>query len=101
MNIGQAIRIIRQTKFSGLSQQGFAKSIGITQTYQSPIENSQKQASTEVLQKIADVCEIPLPILFWFAIEKSDLPPNKAKAFDIIKPSIDAMINTLIITNGN
>lgn len=99
MNIGQAIRVLRQTKFPGLNQKEFGISIGITQTYQSQIENGQKQASTDVLQKIADVCQVPLPVLFWFSIEKSDLPANKAKAYGIIKPSIDAMINTLIMSD--
>ena len=98
MNIGKAIKTVRQTKYPELSQQSFAKCVGITQTYLSQIESGNKNASTETLSKIADFCEIPLPIMFWYSVEKNDVPEHKKQAFDIIKNPVDELLNTLIYT---
>jgi transcriptional regulator with XRE-family HTH domain len=96
MNIGQAVKELRKRKFPEMKQYQFAKRIGITQTYLSQLENGQKQASTEVLQNVADACNIPLAILFWFSIEEKDIVTRKQAAFKMLKPSIDIMINELI-----
>jgi transcriptional regulator with XRE-family HTH domain len=97
MNIGQAVKELRRRKFPEMKQYEFAKRIGITQTYLSQLENEQKQASTEVLQGIADFCEVPLAILFWFTIEEKEVRKNKKEAFKLLKPCIDEMINQLIL----
>ena len=91
MKIGQAIRILRK---NDLSKQGeFADSIGISQAYLSGIENGHKKPSLEVIQKIAESLEVPLAVLFWFGVEREDVSEDKQYIYDILKPSIDNLIN--------
>ncbi len=91
MNIGQAIKILRLKE--GFTQHDFAESIGITQSYLSLIEKAHKKPSLEVLQQIADILNTPLPVLFWFGIEREDVSEEKRYAYDTLKPSIDKLIN--------
>jgi transcriptional regulator with XRE-family HTH domain len=91
MNIGESIRILR--KRESMNQEEFASSVGITQSYLSLIEKGHKKPSLEVLQQMADILNVPLPVLFWFGIEREDVPEEKKYAFDILKPSIDKLIN--------
>jgi len=91
MKLGQSIKKLRVNKARQV-QSLFAQNIGITQTYLSLIENDQKEPSTEVLQKIANYLEIPLPILFWYGIEESDVRPEKAEYFKVLKPAIDSLV---------
>jgi transcriptional regulator with XRE-family HTH domain len=91
MKLGQSIKRLRVNKV-GQVQSLFAKNIGITQTYLSQIENDKKEPSLEVLQKIANYLEIPLPILFWYGIEECDIKLEKAEYFKVLKPAIDSLI---------
>lgn len=97
MNIGQSIKKLRKDKL--LSQSDLASNAGITQTYLSQIENGVKNASTDVLNKIAFELDIPLPILYWYSLEREDIKPSKHKAYMFLKPSIDAMIEQFFIRN--
>ncbi len=91
MKLGQSIKKLRVNKARQI-QGLFAQNIGITQTYLSQIENDKKEPSTEVLQKIANYLEIPLPILFWYGIEESDIRPEKAEYFKVLKPAVDSLV---------
>lgn len=91
MKLGRSIKRLRVNKARQI-QELFAQNIGITQTYLSQIENDQKEPSTEVLQKIANYFEIPLPILFWYGIEESDIKPEKAEYFKVLKPAVDSLL---------
>ena len=95
MNIGQSIRLLRIDKAKE-RQNVFSINIGITQSYLSQIENGQKKASTELLEKIANYLQIPLPILFWFGVEEKDIRPHLTGHFRFIKPSIDKMLESII-----
>lgn len=91
MKLGQSIKRLRVNKARQI-QGLFAQNIGITQTYLSQIENDKKEPSTEVLQKIANYLEIPLPVLFWYGIEEGDIRPEKAEYFKVLKPAIDSLV---------
>lgn len=91
MDIGKAIRTLRKTE--SMNQEEFAASVGITQSYLSLIEKGHKKPSLEVLQQMADILNTPLPVLFWFGIEREDVSEEKQYAFDVLKPSIDKLIN--------
>lgn len=95
MKIGVAIKRLRKSK-TYLNQSEFAKAIGITQTYLSQIETGNKIPSLQLLKKIGRVIEIPLPIMLWFSITMNDIPDSKKEHFKFIKPSIDAMIDSII-----
>jgi len=96
MNIGKSIIKLRVNKLNQ-SQRFFADQIGITQSYLSQIENGKKQPSTDLLQKIAELLKTPLPILFWFAIDETDVNTNKIEHFNFIKPTIDKMIESIFL----
>lgn len=91
MNIGQSIRKLRKNKL--MNQEEFASSVGITQPYLSLIEKGHKKPSLEVLEQMADILNTPLPVLFWFAIEREDVDEKKQYVYDTLKPSIDNLIN--------
>jgi len=42
---------------------------------------------------MADILNTPLPVLFWFGIEKEDVSEEKQYIYDTLKPSIDNLIN--------
>ena len=91
MNIGEAIRKLRKNKL--MNQEEFAASVGITQSYLSLIEKGHKKPSLEVLQQMADILNTPLPVLFWFGIEKEDVSEDRQYVYEVLKPSIDNLIN--------
>lgn len=91
MKLGKSIKRLRVDKARQI-QGLFAQNIGITQPYLSQIENDQKEPSIEVLQKIANYFEIPIPILFWYGVEESDIKQEKAEYFKILKPAVDSLI---------
>ena len=96
MNVGISIRKIRKERVPQLNQKEFAERIGITQTYLSQIETGAKMPNTSVLETIAKYFEIPLPILFWYAIEESDIHDSKKEYFRFLKPTVDAMIDEFV-----
>jgi transcriptional regulator with XRE-family HTH domain len=93
MNIGTAIRTLRLKE--SLLQEEFASRIGITQTYLSQIERGHKNPSLDVLNSMAKDLKLPLPLMFWFGVEESDIQENKKEAYKTLKPSIDALIGSL------
>ena len=94
MNIGEGIKRLR--KIHQQRQGVFAKGIGITQSYLSQIERGHRKPSTELLEKIAEYINMPLPVMLWFCIDESDIHESKRKAYRMIKPSMDSLISTLI-----
>lgn len=91
MEIGQAIRTLRKNQLC--SQGDFAESIGITQPYLSGIEKGNKKPSLEVMEKVAEKLGTPLPVLFWFGVDREDVAEEKRYIYDMLKPSIDNLIN--------
>ena len=74
MNLGQSLTTIRKKK--GLRQIKACEGIGITQTYLSQIETNKKNPSIDVLDKIGEFYEIPMPVLFWFSLSGEDIPDS-------------------------
>lgn len=91
MNIGQVIKDTRKQK--GQTQNEFALSCGITQTYLSQIENNSKEPNLSTLKVISQNLDIPLPILFFMSLNEEDIAPEKRDAFAIINPSVKSFIN--------
>ena len=71
MNLGEAIRRIRQTK--GLSQGEMQKRTGILRSYLSRVENGHTVPSLETLAKIAEAMEITLADFFPTSHTQQDL----------------------------
>lgn len=93
MKIGNAIKELRLKQC--LNQMDFASKTGITQGYLSQIERGHKKPSMELLEQIAEDLNTPLPIMFWFAVEESDIDKTKSEAYKMLKPSIDALIGSI------
>jgi len=82
-------------------QQGqLASLVRISQTYLSQIENNKKIPTVCLLQKIADTLSIPLPLLFFFAMDRRDVPkPNRSqfkRNYPLIKDYMYGLINNHI-----
>lgn len=99
MNIGLALRKLRKGK--GINQTIFAERCGITQTYVSNIEKGLKKPSLPVLEKMASVLDMPLPILFWFTITESDIQPEKLSFYNLVRPVMDNFLEELFTTQTN
>lgn len=91
MDLGNIIKNIRKQK--GQTQVEFALSCGITQTYLSQIESNLKEPNLSTLKSISDCLNVPLPILFFLSMTEDDVPQNKRKAFQIVSPSINSLVN--------
>lgn len=72
MKIGKGIRYVR--KQAGLTQQGLADRIGITDEYVSNIETGKGTPSLSLLQSIAKACNVSPVVLFIAATDEGDLP---------------------------
>jgi XRE family transcriptional regulator, regulator of sulfur utilization len=91
MDLGMTIKKLRKQK--NMTQEVFAGSCGITQTYLSQIENNQKEPNLAILKKISEILELPLPILFYLSLNEQDISPQKRKAFEMVSPSINSLVN--------
>lgn len=91
MDLGTVIKNIRKQRKQ--TQEEFATSCGITQTYLSQIENNNKEPNLSTLKEISSKLNIPLPVLFFLSLDENDISPEKRKAFEIISPSVKSLIN--------
>lgn len=94
MKIGSIIKTERKKK--GLSQKQLANHCSITVTYLSLIENDKKEPTVSLLRTLAENLNLPLPILLFMSLDDEDIPESKKEFFNIVKPSIDSMLQNLI-----
>lgn len=94
MKIGSIIKAERKKR--GLSQSQLAARCSITVTYLSLIENDKKEPTVSLLRTIAENLNLPLPILLFMSLDDEDIPESKKEFFNIVKPSIDSMLQNLI-----
>lgn len=93
MKIGSIIKTERKKR--GLSQKQLADCCSITATYLSLIENDKKEPTISLLHTIAENLKLPLPILLFLSLDDKDIPELKKEFFNIVKPSIDSMLQNL------
>ncbi|MCF2521078.1 MULTISPECIES: helix-turn-helix domain-containing protein [Dyadobacter] len=91
MDLGTAIK--DQRKNRGLTQQEFAASCDITQTYLSQIENNQKEPNLSTLKVISEKLDLPLPFLFFLSLSEDDVKTEKREAYKMISPSVKAFVD--------
>lgn len=94
MKIGSIIKAERKKR--GLSQNQLAARCSITVTYLSLIENDKKEPTVSLLRTIAENLNLPLPILIFMSLDDEDIPESKKEFFNIVKPSINAILQNLI-----
>ena len=96
MNLGAIIKELRQRK--GIKQNSFAELCNISSTYLSKIENNSKEPNLSTLRIIANNLDVPLPILIFLSINEDDIKPDKKEAFELLGPSIKALLNEFFNT---
>lgn len=99
MDLGSAIKRIRKEK--GFTQSFLSEKCGITQTYLSQIESNTKEPNISTVKKIAESLDIPLPVLFFLAIDSDDITPEKQEAFKMIESSVKSLITKFFLPNDN
>ncbi len=95
MHIGNAIKDLRQQR--GFKQNQFADLCDLSQSYLSLIEKGNKEPTFTILKRIANILEIPMPVLVFYSIDISDINENKREAFQMLEPSIKGLINNLFL----
>ena len=95
MNLGNAVKELRKKR--GLTQGNFCEQIGITQSYLSQVEKGHKEPSIDVLKKIANALDTPMPVLFWFTLTEEDVDESKVEVFKLLKPSVDSLVDAFLI----
>lgn len=95
MRIGKKISQLRKQK--GISQYQLAERINISTTYLSLIENDKRFPNIETLEKLCAEINLPLPVLFFQAIEEKDIPENKRKLFAEFSPLVNSFIDNIFI----
>ena len=96
MNLGDAIKT--QRKRLNLSQGALAEAMGITQAYLSQIEKNKKEPNLSTLKLLSEKLDIPLPVLFFKALDDSDVPVEKKDAYGIINKSLNEMVNSIFFS---
>lgn len=95
MKLGETIARIRRRR--GLLQTELAERSGISATYLSQIENDKKDPTLSVLRAISAELDVPLPIIFFTALERRDVPAEKREVFDMLQAPVNAMITELFM----
>lgn len=95
MDLGNAIKTARKQK--DIKQNAFAELCDISPTYLSQIENNLKEPTLATLEVIAKKLEMPLPILFFMALDQHDISPEKQSAYKLLMPSVQSMIKEFFI----
>ncbi len=90
MYFGKIIKLFR--KNSKKTQVELASLLDITPEYLSKLENGSKTPSIELLKKLSQILDIPLPLFLFLSTDESDLTPEKRERFNQFKPVIDQLL---------
>ncbi len=94
MKLGFAFKEVRLRKFPDGEKRQYeiAQEAGISQTYLSQIEQGKKVPTVETIQALCTVYDLPPAILFWMALDPSDIDRKKRKAYAAIKEPLNNLI---------
>lgn len=98
MNLGQTIKRIRKEK--NVSQSVLAKQCEISQTYLSKIENDKKEPTILVLKNISSNLDIPLPILFFLAVDEDDVKEERKTQFNEFAPVVKGIVDKIFMSDN-
>ncbi|MBC8233970.1 helix-turn-helix transcriptional regulator [bacterium] len=84
VKLGKTIKSLRIE--TGLKQKELAEKIGISPNYLSLIENDKREPSISLIEKIAEVLNIPASYIMWHALERpKNLPQEQINFYDTMK----------------
>jgi transcriptional regulator with XRE-family HTH domain len=93
MNLGTSISELRKAR--NIKQNELAGLCNITQAYLSLIENNKKEPNLSILKEIASKLNVPLPVIFFLSIDKSDIPTGKEEIYEAITPTLKKLIENV------
>ena len=88
--IGRGIKILRALK--GISQERLAELTGYSVSTISRIENNKLIPPKEKALAVADALGVPPAVVAWYALEEDNIDQGKMEAFNLLKPTIDRII---------
>ena len=94
MNLGKAIKRFRSER--NMSQGDLCREAEISLTFLSQIENGRNNPSVETMEKISDALKVPVAIISFYAIEETDVQPNKREFFKEVFPLMDNLMKDVI-----
>jgi transcriptional regulator with XRE-family HTH domain len=94
MHIGKIIKEVRLEK--ALTQTELAQKSGISNAYLSQIESEKQEPSLDTLEKISEVLDTPVYILFFKAINEENIQnPDNKRFTKEIKRAMKGLIDEL------
>lgn len=90
MKLGSSIKRIREDR--GIKQNELAERSNISQTYLSQIESNTKTPSAAVVEDLAQALGTPVGIIYFLAMEESDIAREKWGAYKAISPLVKALV---------
>lgn len=93
---GQALKLLR--RYQGLNQSALAKKLGVSRSYISELESGNRTPSLDLLSRYADLFNIPVSSLVFFAEalqDKKSIPSRLEKAKGVIAKKIIALLTVL------
>lgn len=97
MNLGYTVKSLRKKK--GISQKRMSELIGMSATSISQIENNAANPTFKNIRKMSDVLNIPIPIIYFLALEQDDIPIDKRDAFGYFNKPILKLIEEFFLNN--
>ena len=86
MELGKIIKLLAKKR--GMTQKALAEEVGKSTTSISQIVNGSFNPSPATLSRIAEVLEVPVPILHFLSLSEEDIPAEKKEAFKNLYPAI-------------
>lgn len=93
MDVAKTIKKIRMS--TGLNQYDFSKKVGLSHSYISHLEKGLKSPTISTLNKISLTAGIPIPLMFLYAIDESDIKEEKREYYKMLKPNLDNILESL------
>jgi XRE family transcriptional regulator, regulator of sulfur utilization len=93
MKIGNVIKEVRSEK--KISQGELAKNCDVTQSYLSQIENDIKMPSNDLLVQIGKNLNVPVSVLYYLAIEETDVPKDNLQAYQQLSSTIKSLVKSV------
>ena len=93
---GQALKLLRRNQ--GLNQSALAKKLCVSRSYISELESGNRTPSLDLLSRYADIFNIPVSSLVFFAEalqDKENLSSRLEKAKGVIAKKIIALLTIL------
>jgi len=84
IQLGKTIRRLRLER--GISQQDLARTVDLTASFLSMVENDRRQPSLTVLRRLSDALGLPDEVLIWDAVElPADLTERDRRMCEMAK----------------